>query len=578
MKPEICVISEYFTKSYEMSPKQIPKNSFSHSSGIKSQVEQIEEQVIDTLDAVQLKINGMNVGILELMNYYRFGSNWDEQHSSQLYSYLNGLPLNGVYIEQFLIKNGFPTVSLENFATDQEILKSYILNGCKFIAISTSHFTQEFQVLDIAKFVKSIDPSCIVIAGGALIRTIVEPENVLWSLKIKEVLQRAAGLVDYYIVEKHGELTLLKLLKFLKEGKQTSPDTIENLIYFSDNGEIVHTTTNPETRPINEITYDYSKVSNIGCKRYLCVLTTRGCPFRCKFCTYHHLHKELEQKSIEVLRNELDSIPQDGKPRHIRFADDNFAVNKRRLFDFCTMMIEQKYNFTWSCMSSPHSLTDENAKIMADSGCKIVFLGIESANDEVLKNMNKGSRSADYYKAIETLKKNGIETIGSFIIGFPGETDASIEDNIRLINDSGMDYFQLNLWVLMPNQPVFRERHQHGLRGFIYGWQHKTMNAVQASRAMIHIMENTKGALTNTFGLSNSVQATIEYLYSLGFTSKEIRSLFVCYTKIVKDQINHLKNKPFLYDKEQLLLEFKDSFLRSLERIEGRINSLIPIQ
>jgi anaerobic magnesium-protoporphyrin IX monomethyl ester cyclase len=564
--PEICVISEYFTKSYEMSPKQTPKNAFNNASLPKSSVETIEDKVVANLDSVQLKINGMSVGILELMNSFRYGENWEKKDMKELYSYLNGAPLNGVYLEQFLKKEGYDVFSLENFSSEKDLLKKIIENGCQFVVISTSHFTQEFQITDISSFVKDINKDCKIIAGGAFIRQIAEPDNLLWSMKANEAFKRLYGLIDIFIVEKHGELSLLKVLDYYRNNG-SGLNEIGNLIYFDGKGDLVRTRIDEEYRPLNDITYDYGQVRDIDRKRYLCVLTSRGCPFKCKFCTYHHIFKALELKSIDILEKELDSIPIDGRPRHVRFADDNFAVNKKRLYEFCKMLVEKKYGFSWSCMSSPHSLSEENVKIMKDSGCKIVFMGIESANDDVLKNMDKGSRVKDYYKAIELLKKAGIETIGSFIIGFPGETDQTIEDNIRLINDSGMDYYQANLWLLFPNMPIFRERRDYGLRGLIYGWQHGTMNAYEASHAMIHILESVKTALTNTFGLTNSVQATIEYLYSLGFLAGEIRSFFECYTKIVKNRVSLVKYGKNIHNEQELLEDFKNKYNESIQRI-----------
>lgn len=564
---QIAIIGGHFSKSFEMTPKYKFIRSKNNDSKM-SDIEIIEQKVSEAMDEVQIKLGSINVDVLEIMNYIKHGPDWHNKDINELYSYLKNTALNGVYLQQFLRKHDKQAMLIENFVAEKIRLKEQLIKGLKYVLISTTHMTGLEQILDICNYAKKYNPDCVTIVGGALIRQVFDQKNVVWALKIKEVLNEAKGKVDVFINERHGELSLIKLLNQLDVSDKNSLTAVPNIIFYDENGEVVYSDVVEEYVDIDSVSIDYGSIEGIQNKRYLSLLTSRGCPHKCKFCTYHNVFKTYEPKSFEVLKRELDSIPRDGRARHIRFADDNFAVNRDRLYKFCNMLIDGAYDFTWSCMSTPHSITEETAEIMKESGCNLVFIGVESANDKVLEKMNKTSRVKDYYRAVETLKKAGIETIASTIIGFPGETEESIEDNINFINNSGVDYFQVNLLNIMPSMEVFKERHQHGLKGLMYGWRHNTMDAYQAFEAMTHIILSSKNALTNGFGLS-SVQATIEYLYSEGFNSEEIRKLFSLYTLSIKDKIRSFKGLSEHVDNNKLLNEFSIIYHDAIKRIYG---------
>lgn len=86
-------------------------------------------------------------------------------------------------------------------------------------------------------------------------------------------------------------------------------------------------------------------------------------------------------------------------------------------------MIEENFHFKWYCTSRAAGLSEKSVSLMAEAGCQAVFIGVESGDPDVLTNMDKKIKISDAYKQMEWFHKYGICIYGSFVTGFPGETD-----------------------------------------------------------------------------------------------------------------------------------------------------------
>ncbi|MGY8927968.1 MAG: radical SAM protein, partial [Flavobacteriales bacterium] len=112
---------------------------------------------------------------------------------------------------------------------------------------------------------------------------------------------------------------------------------------------------------------------------------------------------------------------------------------------------------------------------MKESGCVGVYLGIESANDTILKNMDKRVTRDNFLKGIKHLNKYGIVSMGAFVLGFPGETEETLNDNLSFIEESGVEFYTLKEFYYMENTPVHEKRDEFGLSGVGSKWKHGTM-------------------------------------------------------------------------------------------------------
>jgi p-methyltransferase len=184
-----------------------------------------------------------------------------------------------------------------------------------------------------------------------------------------------------------------------------------------------------------------------------------------------------------------------GYVRNVVFIDDTFNVPFPRFKDICRMMIRNKYDFNWFSYFRCSNSDEEAIDLMAQSGCKGVFLGVESGSPSILVNMNKSATIQKYQQGIEWLRQYGILTFASLITGFPGETTETVNETIDFIRQTKPDYYRSQMWYCEPGTPIQnqREKFQIGGEGFV--WHHATMDSLEAmdhiDRMFLTIKEST---------------------------------------------------------------------------------------
>lgn len=228
-------------------------------------------------------------------------------------------------------------------------------------------------------------------------------------------------------------------------------------------------------------------------------------------------------KSLPVLRDELRRLASLDLVRHLRFTDDNFTANRKRLTAVLHMMIEEGFPFTWSSFARASALDEELVALMKRAGCEFVDMGIESGSQTILDNMDKRLERKQSMAAIRMLNDHGIIGRGSFIVGYPGETEATFMETVDLINESRLPYYHPYLFYYSRNTLIHRERKVFGLEGLGLAWRHRTMDAVKAA----DLLSGMPGLVDP--GLTDG-QTYIEEIYKLlrgrGFSQEEIRELF----------------------------------------------------
>jgi p-methyltransferase len=185
---------------------------------------------------------------------------------------------------------------------------------------------------------------------------------------------------------------------------------------------------------------------------------------------------------------------------------------------------------------------------MRESGCDGLYLGLESANDRVLQNMDKRARVLDYKQGIEVLKKYDIPLFAAFIIGFPGETEDTINDNVSFIEESSPDFYSLKEFYYIHTTPIHSRHAEFQLEGENNIWKHNTMNIIQASEMKLKIFESVRNSihLDPDLGLWYLI-----YLRDKGFDWKRIRNCQNIINEMVRQDNSGKYN-----NKEQLFAKF----------------------
>jgi radical SAM family protein len=189
--------------------------------------------------------------------------------------------------------------------------------------------------------------------------------------------------------------------------------------------------------------------------------------------------------SLDRIEKEFDAIKATGAITHIFFIDATMNVPPSQFKAMLRMMIAKDYGFKWHCFFRCDQTDEETIQLMKEAGCMGVFLGLESANETVLKNMDKTAHKEDFRRTMPWFKKYGLRQMISVQVGFPGETYESLRESFDFIEEITPDYTRIQIWFCDATTPVWRKRDKFALKGKAYGWSHYTMNAETAVELVV---------------------------------------------------------------------------------------------
>jgi radical SAM superfamily enzyme YgiQ (UPF0313 family) len=204
------------------------------------------------------------------------------------------------------------------------------------------------------------------------------------------------------------------------------------------------------------------------------LLTSRGCPYKCIYCSVCEVSgRTWRARSVDSVIEELRRAKNHYGASKFHLIDDNFTMNMKRAKSFCEELIRQDLNLEWSCPNGVRAdrLDDELLGLMKRSGCAAINVGIESGVERIFAVLKKGETLADVDKAVRAAKKAGIEVNGFFIIGLPG---ATIEDDLRSLQYSfelGLDDALFNLLNIYPGTELWDMVHQDEEMRILKDWK-----------------------------------------------------------------------------------------------------------
>jgi anaerobic magnesium-protoporphyrin IX monomethyl ester cyclase len=209
----------------------------------------------------------------------------------------------------------------------------------------------------------------------------------------------------------------------------------------------------PDRKSFDHHRYQEFWERTAGC-RMTNIMITRGCPYSCDFCSKPVWGNNFRKPSLDRVFAEIQEILALGYNR-LWIADDSFTLDTEYLMEFCTRKIREDFSFTWGCLSRVDQLDEFIVRKMRDAGCVKVYFGLESGNDETLRLMGKKTSVHEGIEAVHLFRKLGIETSGFFIVGYPGETQKSIDDTLALASSLPLDEISINVPYPLPGSPLF---------------------------------------------------------------------------------------------------------------------------
>ncbi|MCL5090589.1 MAG: B12-binding domain-containing radical SAM protein [Patescibacteria group bacterium] len=370
--------------------------------------------------------------------------------SSSYYGLPRTPPLGVCYLAAVLLQKGhqvklldmrFPKYNLNYF---EEFLKKY-----KPELVGASATTFDFPgAKTVFEKVKSFNSEIYTVIGGAHA-----------SLVGKDIIKLPE--IDF-VIRGEGEETLPKLIEALKNKKSFSK--INGIIYKDKNKKVIDLSAqkkliqNLDRLPFPR--YDLLPLEEYKAKGNLNfpILSSRGCPYNCIFCASREVHGRLYRKRSAI--NVVEEIEHDYRhynARQFTVLDDNFTFDKKRVIQICQEIIKRKLDISWECSQGIRAdgVDEEVFTWMKKSGCKLVAIGVESADPKVLKTINKGESLSTIANAIKAAKKAGLIVKAFFIVGSPGDSHKSVEKSVHFFQTSGIDIPRVGNMIAYPYTPIW---------------------------------------------------------------------------------------------------------------------------
>lgn len=183
------------------------------------------------------------------------------------------------------------------------------------------------------------------------------------------------------------------------------------------------------------------------------IITTRGCPYGCKFCASPNFYdRKIRFRSPKNVVDEIEYLVKNHGVKEIHFEDDNFTLKRSHAYEVCKMIVDRKIKITFTCPNGIRAdkVDKELLLMMKKAGCYCFAYGIESANPQILKNINKDEDIETIKKSIDIAADCGIDCVGFFIFGLPGETKQSIEQSINFALSSKLTRAQFMIFDVLP--------------------------------------------------------------------------------------------------------------------------------
>jgi anaerobic magnesium-protoporphyrin IX monomethyl ester cyclase len=263
-----------------------------------------------------------------------------------------------------------------------------------------------------------------------------------------------------------GEKTVVELANCLKSGEDLKG---VRGINFRNEGKIVSTADQPLINDLDSLPLPDRKLidveyhciiagANIAPKKFTSIVTSRGCVYGCRFCSCTELAKKRwRPRSAKNTLEELQFLASEGYKQLI-FVDDAFTMNPKRVIEICRGIRKEKLDLEWICEGRVDICSYGMLREMVQAGCRVLYLGIENANQRILNYYNKRITPEQSETAVRTAKKAGVDVIaGSFIMGAPDETREEIWNTIKFAQRVPIDLPQFNILGAHPGNDIWNE-------------------------------------------------------------------------------------------------------------------------
>lgn len=345
-------------------------------------------------------------------------------------------PLALMYIGGYAEKNGHTVKILDrNFETNsKQIITQFAPD---IVGITSLTGKTILDGIAVSRYIKKHMPHVPIVWGG--VHASILPRSTLEN-----------PFVDFVIIGE-GEDAFNALLHCLET--KGNLNSIPQLAFKEHNALIINDIQPPKKHMDSLILLPWHLVDVSRYTRHETLLiTSRGCPHRCEFCYAKNYHAhQWRAMSPERVRQEITHAQKFHTIKRFRFDDDNFCADMQRAYAIIDSL-PRNIPVYFECRVD--YIEEKFVALLSTFKEVFIFLGVESGNDTILKKMNKGFTAADTRKAFALLNAYGIKTSASFIIGYPDETPAQLQDTLRLITEIQSTRPSCCIFTPFPGSPL----------------------------------------------------------------------------------------------------------------------------
>ncbi len=412
-----------------------------------------------------------------------------------------------------------PSMNLNKLGRFAKLLEPMPCIGLAYIAGALEHHGTEVSVIDmfaevlsaeqVLSRVKEYQPDLVGMtvltpsepicsALSKMIRGALPKVKIVWGAVHAEVfakdivLERKAD----FVVHHDGEETICELVDALENGFKDF-STVDGLTWLGDDGTPV---TNKDRRLLTDLDslpypawhlFPYHKYGLLPfadfAKPVLTMTGSRGCPYRCDYCSLINTGGKVYRRRDPIkIVDEYEYLVDRYKVKQIGFVDPIFPLVKKDLKPLCDEIVNRGLDkrCQWLSETRCDRLDKETADLMYYGGCRRVLMGIESGVDLLLGNVNKNITTQKVREGVANAKNAGLQTVGLFMIGMPGETPEMTRETVEFSMDLDLDFAKYAITVPFPGSKLFEDRWQKDL--FRDDWENYTTFNPDPDRLVYH--------------------------------------------------------------------------------------------
>jgi anaerobic magnesium-protoporphyrin IX monomethyl ester cyclase len=353
-------------------------------------------------------------------------------------------PLGLLYLSAFLEKNGWHNEVFDTTFSEKKALFAYILKEKPRILALYTNLMTKLNILEIIAWVRTqtaLNHTQIVVGGPDVTHNV---EGYL-------------GAGAQILVLGEGEQTMLELAEVLVGQDKVSDEDLTGItgIAFRSGEVVLKTAAREKIRDINELPFpNRLKINyqayldaweNAHGQSTVSISTQRGCPYTCKWCSTAVYGQSYRRRSAEHVVEEIIWLREHYDFDLIWFVDDVFTISHKWLAEFQAALVQRALKIQFECITRADRLTDDVVDMLKSMGCFRVWIGAESGSQRIIQAMDRRVEVQQVQHMIQSARRAGIQA-GTFImLGYPGETEADIQETVAHLKISNPDLFTITV-------------------------------------------------------------------------------------------------------------------------------------